>query len=175
MTKDMFIELKLHQALIETKDYDLLVMGGPHGPGCYCFPSGILKRHLMTLDNNYDYMVIDNEAGMEHISRETIVDVDILLVISDATTKGVRTAGRIYNLAKSLKIEIGAAYLVVSRIDKLDLLENEIEATGLDLLGLIPNDPLITEYDLRGKPLKDLPADSLAVSASMKLFEKLRL
>jgi CO dehydrogenase maturation factor len=129
----------------------------------------------MTLDNNYDYMVIDNEAGMEHISRETIVDVDILLVISDATTKGVRTAGRIYNLAKSLKIEIGAAYLVVSRIDKLDLLENEIEATGLDLLGLIPNDPLITEYDLRGKPLKDLPADSLAVSASMKLFEKLRL
>jgi CO dehydrogenase maturation factor len=175
MTKDMFIELKLHQALIETKDYDLLVMGGPHGPGCYCFPSGILKRHLMTLDNNYDYMVIDNEAGMEHISRETIVDVDILLVISDATPKGVRTAGRIYNLAKSLKIEIGAAYLVVSRIDKLDLLENEIEATGLDLLGLIPNDPLITEYDLRGKPLKDLPADSLAVSASMKLFEKLRL
>ncbi len=100
MTKDVFIELKLHQALIETRDYDLLVMGGPQGPGCYCFPSEILKRGLETLDQNYDYMVIDNEAGMEHISRKTIEKIDILLVISDATAKGVRTAGRIYGLAQ---------------------------------------------------------------------------
>ena len=174
MTKDVFIELKLHQALIETRDYDLLVMGGPQGPGCYCFPSEILKRNLESLDKNYDYMVIDNEAGMEHISRETIENVDILLVISDATAKGVRTAGRIYELAKRLQIRIGAAYLLVTRIADPEPLRSDIEATGLELLGVIPDDPLVTEYDLQGKPLMDLPADSPAVSASMKLFDKLR-
>jgi CO dehydrogenase maturation factor len=174
MTKDVFIELKLHQALIETRDYDLLVMGGPQGPGCYCFPSEILKRHLESLDKNYDYMVIDNEAGMEHISREMIENVDILLVISDATAKGVRTAGRIYDLARRLQIGIGAAYLIVTRIADLEPLRGDIEATGLELLGVIPDDPLVTEYDLQGKPLMDLPADSPAVSASMKLFDKLR-
>jgi CO dehydrogenase maturation factor len=174
MTKDVFIELKLHQALIETRDYDLLVMGGPQGPGCYCFPSEILKRNLESLDKNYDYMVIDNEAGMEHISRETIENVDILLVISDATAKGVRTAGRIYELAKRLQIRIGAAYLIVTRIADPEPLRSDIEATGLELLGVIPDDPLVTEYDLQGKPLMGLPADSPAVSASMKLFDKLR-
>jgi len=174
MTKDVFIELNLHQALIETNDYDLLVMGGPQGPGCYCFPSEILKRHLESLDKNYDYMVIDNEAGMEHISRELIERADILLVISDATAKGVRTAGRIYDLARHLKIEIGAAYLIVTRIDDLEPLRSEIEATGLELLGAIPDDPLVTAYDLQGKPLMDLPADGPAVGASRKLFDKLR-
>jgi CO dehydrogenase maturation factor len=174
MTKDVFIELKLHQALIETRDYDLLVMGGPQGPGCYCFPSEILKRGLETLDQNYDYMVIDNEAGMEHISRKTIEKIDTLLVISDATAKGVRTAGRIFGLAQRLQIRIGAAYLIVTRIDDPAPLEKEIAATGLKLLGAIPDDPLVTEYDLQGKPLLDLPADSPAVSASSNLFEKLR-
>jgi CO dehydrogenase maturation factor len=175
MTKDVFIELKLHQALIETRDYDLLVMGGPQGPGCYCFPSEILKRHLDSLDKNYDYMVIDNEAGMEHISRETIEKVDILLVISDATAKGVRTAGRIYGLAKKLKIDIGEAYLIITRIEDPEPLRDAIEATGLKLLGVVPDDPLVTEYDLQGKPLMDLPVDSLAVSASRKLFDQLQL
>jgi CO dehydrogenase maturation factor len=174
MTKDVFIELQLHQALIETEDYDLLVMGGPQGPGCYCFPSEILKRHLDSLDKNYDYMVIDNEAGMEHISRELIENVDILLVISDATAKGVRTAGRIYDLSRRLQIRIGAAYLIVTRIADPEPLRSDIEATGLELLGAIPDDPLVAEYDLLGKPLMDLPADSPAVSASMKLFDKLR-
>jgi CO dehydrogenase maturation factor len=174
MTKDVFIELKLHQAMIETEDYDLLVMGGPQGPGCYCFPSEILKRHLDSLDKNYDYMVIDNEAGMEHISRELIENVDILLVISDATAKGVRTAGRIYELARRLKIKIGAAYLIVTRIADPEPLRSDIEATGLELLGTIPDDPLVAEYDLLGKPLMDLSADNPAVSAAMQLFDKLR-
>ncbi|MGD0152883.1 MAG: AAA family ATPase [Thermacetogeniaceae bacterium] len=173
MTKDVFIELKLHQALTETRDYDLLVMGGPQGPGCYCFPSEILKRHLDSLEQNYDYMVIDNEAGMEHISRETIENVDILLVVSDATAKGVRTASRIYDLAKTLKIPIGNAYLIITRIGDASPLESEIAASGLELLGTIPNDPVVAEYDLQGKALLDLPSESVAVSASKKLFEKL--
>lgn len=175
MSKDMYIELMLHQAMIETNDYDLLVMGGPQGPGCYCFPTEILKRHLDNLDKNYDYMVIDNEAGMEHISRQTIENADIMLVVSDATAKGVRTAGRIYELAKSLNIRIGEAYLIITRIDDPTPLQSSIEITGLKLLGVIPFDPLVAEFDLAGKPLLELPGDSLAVSAALEMFGSIPL
>ncbi len=175
MTKQTYLELKLHQSLTETKYYDLLVMGGPQGPGCYCFPTELLKKHIDVLDNNYDYMVIDNEAGMEHISRETIENVDILLLISDPTAKGVRTVGRIYELAKSLKINIGEAYIIITKTEDASDLQNEIDATGLKLLGVVPNDPLVAEYDLKGKPLMDLPEDSPAVRATREIFGKLKL
>lgn len=173
MTKDTFLQLKLHQALTETRDVDLLVMGGPQGPGCYCFPVELLKRHIEVLDKNYDYLVIDNEAGMEHISRETIQNVDVMLFISDATAKGVRTAGRIYDLARFLNIQIGKAYLVITKIaDPSDLL-GEVETTGLELLGTVPYDPLVAEYDLQGKAMMDLPDDSPAVQATREMFGKL--
>lgn len=175
MTKQTYLELKLHQSLTETQYYDLLVMGGPQGPGCYCFPTELLKKHMEILDNNYDYMVIDNEAGMEHISRQTIENVDILLLISDPTAKGVRTVGKIYELAKSLRIEIGEAYLIVTKTEDASGLMDEIEATGLKLLGVIPDDPFVAEYDLKGKPLMELPGDSAAVKASRELFGKLKL
>ncbi|MDH7576344.1 MAG: AAA family ATPase [Bacillota bacterium] len=175
MTKDVYLELKLHQALTETKYFDLLVMGGPQGPGCYCYPTELLKRHIDVLDKNYAYMVIDNEAGMEHISRETIENIDIMLVISDATAKGVRTAGRIYELAKSLKIQISDAYLIVTKIEDSSSLQREIEQTGLKFLGAVPFDPLVAEYDLKGKPIMELPEDSPAVRATREMFEKLSL
>ena len=175
MTKNVFIELKLHQSLIETKNFDLLVMGGPQGPGCYCFPTQILKRHLDMLDKNYDYMVIDNEAGLEHISRETIENVDIMLFISDATAKGVRTAGRIYELAKSLNICIGEAYLIITKLQDSTPLQRDIEETGLKQLGAIPFDPLVVEFDLIGKPLMELLNNSLAVSAALEMFASLQL
>ncbi|NPV30663.1 MAG: AAA family ATPase [Firmicutes bacterium] len=173
MTKDVYLELKLHQALTETERFDLLVMGGPQGPGCYCYPTELLKREIEVLDKNYVYMVIDNEAGMEHISRETIANVDIMLVISDPTAKGVRSAGRIYELAKSLKIQIGEACLIITKTDDPTPLQDEIEATGLKLLGVVPYDPLVAEYDLKGKPLMELPEDSPAVRATREIFEKL--
>ncbi|AFV11722.1 carbon monoxide dehydrogenase nickel-insertion accessory protein AcsF [Thermacetogenium phaeum DSM 12270] len=175
MTKETYLQLKLHQALVETKDVDLLVMGGPQGPGCYCFPTDLLKRHLAVLDKNYDYMVIDNEAGMEHISRQTIQDVDIMFVVSDATAKGVRTAGRIYELAKSLNIKIGEAYLIITKISDPEPLQSEIDATALNLLGIVPNDPMVVEFDLEGKPMMDLPASCPAVQATREMFGKLSL
>ncbi len=175
MTKQTYLELKLHQSLTETKYYDLLVMGGPQGPGCYCFPTELLKKHIDILDKNYDYMVIDNEAGMEHISRETIENVDILLLISDPTAKGVRTVGRIYELARSLKINIGEAYIIITKTEDASDLQNEIDATGLKLLGVVPNDPLVAEYDLKGKPLMELPEDSPVIRATREIFRKLKL
>jgi CO dehydrogenase maturation factor len=175
MTKDVFIQLELHQSLVETENFDLLVMGGPQGPGCYCFPTHILKRHIGMLDKNYDYMVIDNEAGMEHISREVIENVDIMLIISDASAKGVRTAGRIHELAVALNINIGEAYLIITKLHDSTPLQKDIDKTGLKLLGVIPWDPLVEEYDLTGKPLMDLPGDSPAVSAALQMLASLRL
>jgi CO dehydrogenase maturation factor len=120
-------------------------------------------------------MVVDNEAGMEHISRQTIEDVDIMLVVSDATAKGVRTAGRIYELTRSLNIKTGDAYLIITKTSDPTPLQSEIEATGLNLLGVVPNDQMILDYDLKGKPMLDLPTDSPAVQATREMFGKLPL
>lgn len=173
MTKNTFLQFQLHQALIETEHVDLLVMGAPQGPGCYCFPNELLKHHLETLDNAYDYFLIDNEAGMEHISRGTIENIDLLLIISDGTAKGVRTAGRIYKLARDLKVQIGEAYLIITKRDDPAPLQGDIGATGLQLLGTIPFDPLVAEYDLKGKAMFELPESSLAVRATREMFGKL--
>lgn len=174
MTKETYLQFELHRALVETDYVDLLVMGGPQGPGCYCFPNDILKRHLASMDRSYDYLVVDNEAGLEHISRKTIENVDIMLVISDPTAKGIRTAGRIYQLAKSLNINIGDAYLIVTKISDPAPLQKEINATGLQLLGVVPHDPKVVEHDLKGISMLDLPDDSAAVIATRDMFDKLK-
>lgn len=175
MTKETYLQFELHRALVETEYVDLLVMGGPQGPGCYCFPTDILKRHLANLEKSYEYLVVDNEAGMEHISRQTIEDIDVMFVVSDATAKGVRTAGRIYNLAKSLNIKIDEAYLIITKISDPAPLQKEIEATGLKLLGVIPNDPMVIDHDLKGKAILELPDNSFAVQATREIFGKLKL
>lgn len=175
MTQETFLQFELHRALIETDYVDLLVMGGPQGPGCYCFPNDILKRYLAKIDSSYDYLVADNEAGLEHISRQTIEDVDIMLVISDPTAKGVRTAGRIYQLARSLNIEIADAYLIITKTTDPAPLQKEIEATGLKLLGTIAKDPMIMEHDLKGISMMELSDDSLAVQETRDMFSKLPL
>lgn len=173
MTKETYLQFQVQQALLETDKVDLLVMGAPQGPGCYCFPTELLKHHLENLDSGYDYMVIDNEAGMEHISRKTIEHIDCMLVVSDATAKGVRTAGRIYHLARDLQIEIGEAYLIITRIADPAPLLSEVESTGLQLLGTIPYDPLVAEYDRKSKAIYDLPVESAAVQATKEMFAKL--
>jgi CO dehydrogenase maturation factor len=175
MSKEIYMDMMLHKALIETEAFDLLVMGGPQGPGCYCYPNELLKRKMEVMDKNYDYVVIDNEAGMEHISRQTIENVDVMLVISDPTAKGVRSAVRIYELAKSLNIKIGKAYLVITKTDDPEPLKEEFKKSGLEFLGVIPYDPLVAEYDLQGKPLIQLPEESVAWSAARKLFEEIQL
>lgn len=161
------------EALIKSDGYDMLVMGAPRQEGCYCFPSSVLKNSILELEDDYDYMIIDNEAGLEHISRGTIQDADVMLFISDGSAKGVRAAGRIYELAKSLSFDMGKAYLVITQIDDISLLQQEIAATGLELLSVVPYDPVLAEYDLYGKPLLDLPQDSLAVKAVREIFNKI--
>lgn len=177
MTKDIFIESRLMQALIEEDAFDLLVMGNPQGPGCYCYPNDLLKRYLEKVSKNYDFMVIDNEAGLEHLSRRLLPMVDLLLVTSDASARGVRSAKRIKDIVENVQIAVSKMGLVIgrSRAGNSTQLQQEVEKTGLSLFGEIPDDPLVVDYDLEGKALIDLPPDSEAVKASQQLFETLAL
>jgi CO dehydrogenase maturation factor len=177
MSQETYIEYKLNSVLAEGKDVDLLAMGGPDGPGCYCFPNNILRKYLDNLSKGYKYLVMDNEAGLEHISRRTTKDIDVLFVISDSSARSVRSAGRVNDLIKQIKTKVGRIYLIVTRATEEDVenLKGEIDKTGLTLAGIIPGDPLVTEYDIKSKPLFELPADSLAVRAVYDILDKVKI
>ncbi len=177
MTKDIFIEYRLSQALIEEKAYDLLVMGNPQGPGCYCYPNDLLKNYLEKVSKNYDYMVIDNEAGLEHLSRRLMPVVDQLIVTSDSSARGIRSAGRVKKIVEDVKIAVSKMGLVIGRSRSGDLaqLDDEIKNSGLNMLGEVPYDQQVVEYDLNGKALLELPNESGAVAASEKIFDSLEL
>lgn len=177
MSQETYIEYKLNAALAESKNVDLLVMGGTEGPGCYCFPNNLLRRYLDNLSTAYKYIVMDNEAGLEHISRRTTKDVDVLFVISDCAARSVRSAGRVNQLVKSLKTKVKKIYLIITRATEKDIeeLREEIEKTGLELAGIIANDPLLVEYDIKSKPLFELPAESTAVQSVNEILKKLKI
>jgi len=174
MTKDQYMQYRIHQSLSEGDDVDLLVMGGPEGPGCYCYANNLLRNYMAELGENYPYLVMDNEAGLEHLSRRTTQNVDCLFVTSDASARGIRSAKRIKDLVDTLKLDIKSIYLIVAKVeqDTLNSLMPEIERTGLELAGTIPMDSQVYEYDLHSKPLFDLPDDSAVVSAVTKILQK---
>ncbi|NMA68278.1 MAG: AAA family ATPase [Desulfitobacterium sp.] len=174
MPKNVFVEYKLQQSLVESEYIDLLVMGGPQGPGCYCYPNDLLRKHLEDLGGNYDFVAVDTEAGLEHISRRTIPQIDIMFVISDSSARGIRSAGRVYELIKGLSSSVTEVYLVVTKTKEghLESLKEEIDKTGLQLIGDIPLDPNVVSSDLAGSPLYDLPLDSPAVQAVQKIVER---
>ena len=175
MTKDMFIEMKMEEAIAETKDYDLIVMGQPEGTGCYCAANSLLIRFLERLTDNYKYLVIDNEAGMEHISRLTTKDVDILLIVSDTSRRGIQAAGRIGRLANDLAIGMGKTCLILNQVKEppSDVLKKVIEEEGLELAGYVPEDKLVYEFDLDGTPTINLPDDSVSQKAAFEIFERI--
>ena len=178
MSKEAYIEYKLSAALAEGKDVDLLVMGGPDGPGCFCFPNNILRKHLDQLQTQgYQYIVIDNEAGLEHISRRTTRDIDFLFVVSDSSARAIRSAGRVHDLVRQLETKVKHIFLVVTRATPADVeqLRGEIAKTGLTLAGIIPSDPLVNEFDIKGQPLFNLPDHSPAVQAVYALLGHLNL
>ena len=177
MSQETYIEYKLNASLAEGKNVDLLVMGGPEGPGCFCFPNNLLRKYLDNLTRSYKYIVMDNEAGLEHISRRTTQDVDFLFVISDSSVRSIRSAGRVKKLLEEIKTKVNKVYLVITKAtgQDVELLRDEIEKTGLELAGIVPNDPLITQYDIKGRPLFELPSDSPAVQAINNVLEKLKI
>jgi len=175
MTKQMFMEIKLAEAIVEGEGFDLVAMGRPEGPGCYCAANNLLTMYLGKLIDNYPYMVMDNEAGMEHISRLTTNNVDILLVVSDASIRGIETAGRINSLVGELKVRAQKRYLIInqSREALTDSLEKAIIKTGLNLAGTIPKDDLLYDFDMAGNPTVTLPDDNPALSAAFAIFDEI--
>jgi CO dehydrogenase maturation factor len=175
MTKDVFMSMKLQQAVVESDGYDLLVMGQPEGPGCYCAANSLLSGFLEKLTGNYPYLVIDNEAGMEHISRLTTRNVDVLLVVSDTSRRGLEAAMRIHRLAKDLKIGVVRSCLVMNQVKENPSKEvlDMVEESGLEFLGTIPDDPVVYEYDLKGRPTTEITENNAAVKAAFDIFKKI--
>ena len=175
MTKDIFMEMRLEEAIVEGEGYDLIVMGQPEGAGCYCAANTLLTNFLDRLQNNYPYLVMDNEAGMEHISRLTTQNVDILLVVSDTSRRSIQAAVRISKLARELNIVVGRTCAIINQIKEppSEVVRNILKDGGLDLAGTVPTDNSIYEFDLAGRPTIELPEDNQSVQAAYRIFDKI--
>ena len=178
MTKQAYLEARLSDAITEEDDYDLMVMGRTQGQGCYCFVNGLVQTQIQKLQSNYPYVVVDNEAGMEHISRGLIPTMEIAILVSDCSRRGVQAAGRIAALMKELNFKPKTVGLIVNRAPegKLDAgTMEEVEKQGLTLLGVVPQDQDVYQYDCDGKPIVRLPKDSPVRSALHDIVQKLGL
>lgn len=175
MTKERYIEYRLEEAVQESKGLDLLVMGRPEGPGCYCYVNTLLRDLLSRFSRQYPFIVIDNAAGMEHLSRRTERKMDILVLVSDYSILGIRAALKIYELAKGLKIKIGKSFLIINKAaGKIDFLEKEFSASrDITLAGVIPYDEDLVRESLENRPVEKWPAQSRAVQASLVIFRRI--
>jgi CO dehydrogenase maturation factor len=175
MPKEAFLELKLSQALVESKNIDLLVMGRPEGSGCYCYINNVLRKHLDLLGNNYPFVIIDNEAGLEHLSRRTEQNIDTMIIVSDYSHNGLRAATRVKDLAEEMKLDIKSYNLIINNTPATvsPQFKKEIEDTGITLLGFIPHDEQVPIFDIENKPVTDLPDTLSVVSAFNTIAEKL--
>lgn len=176
MSKQDYMEFRFNEALTEQDDYDMLVMGRTQGKGCYCFVNGLLQTQLAKFSGGYRYIVVDNEAGMEHISRGLLPTVDVLLLVSDCSRRGVQAAGRIAALAREINLNPSIMKLIINRAPSTELSEGileEIRLQDLDLLGVIPQDNNVFECDSAGNPTSELPLDSPARAALEPLIAKI--
>jgi len=175
MNKEVYLEYKLNEVVVESQSFDLVTMGRGEGPECYCYPNLILKKFIDSLAESYPYMVMDNEAGMEHLSRRTTQSIDELLLISDHSVKGVRTVARIKDLVSQLKLAVKRQSVIINfaPVELDPAVTGELSRLGIDSVITIPRDEEIYEYDLKLKPLLDLPDTSKAVRAVNDLMAKL--
>ncbi len=175
MTKDIFMEMKMEEAMVEAQGYDLIVMGQPEGAGCYCAANTLLAGFMERLAGNYPFIVMDNEAGMEHISRLTTKNVDVLLIVSDPSRRGLQAAVRIEDLARCLNIVVGKSYVVINQVKEApsEKALEMISAGGLEIAGTVPEDRTIYEYDFNGRPTIEMPEDTPSVQAAFQIFDKI--
>jgi len=175
MTKQQFMEYKIQSSLAEYPDFDLLAMGRPEGPGCYCYANNLLRDILNSLKSNYDFILIDNEAGMEHLSRRTAGSIDCLLLISDSSIRGIQTAVRISTLLKELDTRVKDKFLIINRTQApvSPAAEKLIKESGLTLLGSLPEDRVLLEADRNNTPLKNILSSSSAFNALGQIMKKI--
>lgn len=175
MTKEVYLEYKLNQAIVESENIDLLAMGRGEGPECYCYPNLIVRKLADSLSDNYTYMVMDNEAGMEHLSRRTTHNIDELLIISDHSVKGVRTIARIRDMVSQLRLVIKRQSVIINLApaELAPPIIEELASQGIEPAAIIPADEELYQYDLESKPLLGLPDSSKSVRAVDDLMGKI--
>ena len=152
----------------------MLVMGRTQGKGCYCFVNGVLKTQVDKYAKNYSYIVMDNEAGLEHVARGTLPKVDTMLLISDCSRRGIQAAARVAELVGEMALQPTRMGLIVNRAPdgQLDAgVQEEITKHGLELLGVLPQDESVYRCDCDGEPSAKLP-DSNPVKAAVKNIMK---
>lgn len=174
MTKDVWFEYKVHESIVEGKGFDLLVMGRPEGPGCYCAANSLAKQSIETLKKNYPLVVADNEAGMEHMSRLVTQDLDHLYVVSDPTPRGLITAKRIIELIKELKLNIKKWHIIVNRVRETEekTITSLAQDKGLKIAGFIREDMALVKADAEGKSIFSIPKKLSVISDAYSIFEK---
>ena len=178
MTKAEYAEFKFNSALVEEDDFDMLVMGRTQGKGCYCFVNGVLKTQLDKYIGNYNYVIMDNEAGLEHVARGTLPHVDTLLLISDCSRRGIQAVARIAEMVQEMNLNPGRMGLIVNRAPGGVLDEGvkaEIEKHGLTLFGVLPHDEAVYRCDCDGEPSSRLPADDPMKVALREIMKNLGL
>jgi CO dehydrogenase maturation factor len=178
MSKQEYADFRFSSALVEEDDYDMLVMGRTQGKGCYCYVNDVLREQLKKYYTNYNYLVVDNEAGLEHVSRGILPPVDLILLVSDCSRRGIQAAGRIAEMIGELGLKVDKVRLIVNRAPEGNLdkgIQEEIETQKLSLIGVLPQDKMVYEYDAAGKPLVTLPEDSPVKQALAEIIKKLEL
>lgn len=177
MTKHEWLEYNIQLFVVEADGFDLIQMGRPEGAGCYCYANSIVRSCMDALQDSYDFVVMDNEAGLEHLSRRTTREADVLLLVSDPSLRGTRTAARLSALADELSIGVDRRYIVYNRAEEPldDAIVTAAAQAGLEIAGVIPPDQGISECDLAGLGLFDLAADSQALSAVRGMLDLVAL
>ena len=178
VTKADWLETRMMDAVTEGEDFDLMVMGRSQGQGCYCFVNGLVQTQVQKLQSRYPYIVVDNEAGMEHVSRGILPQMEKVLLVSDCSRRGVQAAGRIAELMGEMHFHPDTVGLIVNRAPSGELdsgTRAEIERQGLNLLGVVPQDETVYRFDCDGRPMVELPADSPVRRALGEIVAKLGL
>ena len=177
MTKDRWINYRIQECLVESPGIDLLAMGRPEGPGCYCYVNNLIRAYVDSMHRNYRYIVIDNEAGMEHLSRRSSHTIDYLLIVSDLTIPGLKAASRIHDISRKLDIVTHHTGLVLNHVNdsEVESAKSLIGETGLEVIGNLPTDPYLKKLGLTGDTLLEIPDDSPVVRAVRELSMALDL
>jgi CO dehydrogenase maturation factor len=175
MTKEAYLEYRLNQAIVEDRQLDLIAMGRGEGPDCYCYPNLVLRNFIDSLAANYAYVVMDNEAGLEHLSRRTTRNVDELLMVSNHTVKGIRTLVQVADIATQLKLGVGRSSVIINLTppEVSPAVTAELARLKMEPEAFVPLDEAVGEYDLALRPLLELPDDSPAVSRVNELMDEL--
>ena len=179
ISRNEFMEMKIHQSLLEESGFDLLVMGQPDGTGCYCAANQFLAMVMDRLTENYKYILVDNEAGMEHLSRLNLKAIDHLLVISDPSPRGIMTAGRVSEITEALGLEVANKCMIVNQVPEptpnalLKKINETCESTGLPLGAILPSSNELVEQELEGGSYLDLPEEVPYLKLAFAAFDKI--